>query len=436
MATLKASLSDRIDAQGKSEILLRFVGGADHIYRLHSNLYITRARWKDGAIVMPRLGSAERHELQELQSKLDDLKAQLLECFYNADKAIVDRRWMQRQVEVFFHPESSGSAAHLLDAFDKFAEAKDVSERRQARYEVTRKALARWETYRGAPLLVDTVTKEDLEDFDAFLRNEHRIANLKRWAGMYEGQRPPRQRSANALLEYHKTLRAFFHWAVGRGMTHNNPYGAYTVGTALYGTPYYMSLEDVDQLYRADLSARPKLAIQRDIFVFQCQVGCRIGDLLQFTQGDVSEGVLEYIPNKTRGEKPQTVRVPLNATAKEILARYRDEAYPHLLPFISAQKYNDAIKDAFKLAGLTRPVTVLDPMTRKGVRRPLNEIASSHLARRTFIGNLYRVVKDPAIISSMSGHVEGSKAFARYRDIDDDIKNEMVSILDRENKGK
>jgi integrase len=63
------------------------------------------------------------------------------------------------------------------------------------------------------------------------------------------------------------------------------------------------------------------------------------------------------------------------------------------------------------------------------VKKPLNEIASSHMARRTFIGNMYKKVKDPDLIGSMSGHVEGSKAFARYRTIDDDMKRELVDMI-------
>ena len=165
-------------------------------------------------------------------------------------------------------------------------------------------------------------------------------------------------------------------------------------------------------------------------------MGCRVGDLIQFEKGDVVDGVLEYIPHKTKGESPRTVRVPLNDTAKEIVARYADFRGRKLLPFISPQKYNEAIKRAFTAAGLTRMVAVLDPVTREEVRKPLNEIASSHLARRTFIGNLYKQVKDPNLIASMSGHAEGSRAFARYRDIDDDMKSDLVNLLEGKQGGK
>ena len=49
-------------------------------------------------------------------------------------------------------------------------------------------------------------------------------------------------------------------------------------------------------------------------------------------------------------------------------------------------------------------------------------VASSHLARRCFVGNLYKQVKDPNLVGALSGHKEGSRAFARYREIDEDMK--------------
>lgn len=101
-----------------------------------------------------------------------------------------------------------------------------------------------------------------------------------------------------------------------------------------------------------------------------------------------------------------------------------------LFPFISAQKYNDSIKEFFSVCGITRMVTVLDSATGKEIKQPINEIASSHMARRTFIGNLYRRVKDPNLIGKLSGHVEGSKAFARYRDIDKETREETVKLID------
>ena len=38
-------------------------------------------------------------------------------------------------------------------------------------------------------------------------------------------------------------------------------------------------------------------------------------------------------------------------------------------------------------------------------------------------------VPDPNVIGSMTGHVEGSRAFARYRTIEEDLKKSLVDIL-------
>ena len=172
------------------------------------------------------------------------------------------------------------------------------------------------------------------------------------------------------------------------------------------------------------------MSVHRDIFIFQCLIGCRVSDLYRLKKSNVINDGIEYIPRKTKDGRPITVRVPLNETAKLILKRYESIEGDKLLPFISEQKYNAAIKQVFKTAGVTRIVTVVDPTTREGVKRPINEVASSHMARRTFVGNLYKKVKDPNLVGSLSGHKEGSKAFARYRDIDEDMKKQLVSLLD------
>ncbi|MFR9557067.1 MAG: recombinase, partial [Rikenellaceae bacterium] len=46
------------------------------------------------------------------------------------------------------------------------------------------------------------------------------------------------------------------------------------------------------------------------------------------------------------------------------------------------------------------------------------------------VGNIYKSVKDPNLVGALSGHKEGSKAFSRYRDIDKEMKQEMIDFLD------
>lgn len=173
----------------------------------------------------------------------------------------------------------------------------------------------------------------------------------------------------------------------------------------------------------------PQLAVQRDIFVFQCLIGCRVGDLLKMTKSNLIDGAIEYIPRKTKEGRPLTVRVPLNQTAKEIVSRYKSLTATNC--YRSSPSRNTIWRSSgfSKAAGLKRLVTVINPTTREEEKRVLYEIASSHLARRTFVGNLYKQVKDPNLVGALSGHKEGSKAFARYRTIDDEMKKELVNLL-------
>jgi len=138
---------------------------------------------------------------------------------------------------------------------------------------------------------------------------------------------------------------------------------------------------------------------------------------------------IEYMPQKTKGENAKVVKVYLSEIALKILNKYKEPDRMSILPFISSQKYNDYIKKIIHACGIDRMVTVLNPTTGESEQRCIADIASSHIARRTFIGNLYKKVKDPNLVGKLSGHKEGSRAFARYRDIDDEMISELTNLL-------
>ena len=155
-----------------------------------------------------------------------------------------------------------------------------------------------------------------------------------------------------------------------------------------------------------------------------------MSDLMRLTPANIINGAVEYIANKTKEERPEVIRVPLHRRAAELIKKYEGTAPDgRLFPFISPQRYNDAIKRVFEKCGITRAVTILNPATGQEEQRPLNEIASSHLARRTFVGNAYFKVSDPNIIGKMSGHVDGSKAFKRYRKIEDSPLQDVINQI-------
>ena len=379
-------------------------------------------------------------------------KSQIIEL-YNAapDKSVLTSEWLSTEMDKLLHPvvKAQGDSASFFEDFDSFLETRKLSDVRTRNFRVIYRALQRFELYRRINvskkfhLSFDSVTPDILREFESFLRKEHtfftrdeatgKFICSRKYKPVYDAfpeTRTPQARGQNTINDVFTKLRTLFRWAVEQGKTDNNPFTHFSVEECVYGTPYYITIEERNILYNTNLDPAPGLAVQRDIFVFQCLIGCRVGDLYKMTKANVINGGIEYIPRKTKDGRPVTVHVPLNSIAKEILERYQDLPGDSLLPLISQQKYNVAIKNMFLAAGLTRPVVVYNPTTSEQEIRPLNEVASSHLARRCFIGNLYKQVKDPNLVGALSGHKEGSRAFARYREIDEDMKRDLVSMLE------
>lgn len=370
-----------------------------------------------------------------------DRKNMMLEI-YNAasDKEGLTSEWLDQEIDKRLHPDRyivEQPRQTFFEAYEEFIEKRKLSDWRVRAIQVVIRALRRYELYarrtvdRRFTLDLDTVTPLVLGDFEEFLRNEYTFC--EQYPEIYEAvpeSRTPQPRGQNTINGVLTKLRTFFIWANDVGKTTNNPFRNYTVEECVYGTPYYISIDERNKIYRTNLSRHPQLAIQRDIFVFQCLIGCRVGDLYKLTCENIIDGAVEYIPRKTKDGHPVTVRVPLNAIAREILAKYADYAGTSLFPLMAEQQYNKAIKRIFLAAGLKRRVTILNPLTREAEQRPIWEVASSHMARRTFVGNLYKQVKDPNLVGALSGHKEGSRAFARYRDIDEEMRTELVKLLE------
>lgn len=466
MATIKFRLSSRADkATGRCEVLVRFFHGHLDQYA-KTNIFVFPDTWNDktqrAKIPRARLMTDEvkktQKELGEINAKLDAIEKHIKDSFIEAGagKVNLSKTWLVDTVNAYNFPDQAeddnGVLFNLQRYIDIYNDARPAdghgNRSREGHFEVLKRMFHRFLIVRGydTGISLDDVTGETLRDFARYLQEEHTFYRIdtddegkrtvefsnprfKRAFQEVPESRLPSARGTNSVNTILRRFRTFYHWAEDQGITENYPFRKYKIPQAVYGTPYLLTLDEVKCLSHLDLSTHPRLAVQRDIFVFQCMIGCRVSDLRNLTKDSVINGAVEYIPRKTKEGQPVTVRVPLNSVACAILERYKDTPGKKLLPCISDQKYNDAIKEFFTEAGLTRIVTMMDA-SHNEVKRPLNEVASSHLARRTFTGNIYKIVKDPNAIGKLTGHVEGSTAFARYRDIDEDIKKGMVSSLE------
>lgn len=450
MATITRTLSSKVNGNGESEIMLRLTISRDLRLRLKSGIFTDPARFKNGKFIMPRADRKTLVSLQQLNDNLVALETSLVSLAVNTPKEKLTKDLFEDAILRHNHPELFEAPAvskNFFETLNEFIDTAQDGKKLTNHYKVLARLLERFEKYKRKStrqpfnLAVDDFTSDLVDSFRQFLADEPKI--YEKYPSMYKEMpeavkskrkpRKPEPRGHNTIVGIMKRLRAFLNWCVKKGYLTKSPFssGETSIGAEKYGTPYYITLEERDLLAEFDLSKRPALAVQRDIFVFQCLIGCRVSDLMELTPDNIINGVLEYMPNKTKNEHPEIVRVPLNTKAAAIVERYKGvDADGKLLPFISSQKYNAAIKKVFSECGLTRNVTILNPKTGEEERRPINEVASSHMARRTFIGNIYKKVKDPNLVGALSGHKEGSRSFNRYRYVDDDTRKELVDLID------
>ena len=225
-----------------------------------------------------------------------------------------------------------------------FLEKNNLCEGRKRQYRVVFRALARYRGYVRATdrrrcnfeLNINTITRQTLEDF--FLYVEHESELQQKHPRLFERlltetpeeietlhhNREIHPRGSNVLIDRKKCLKAYFNWLLNESYILNNPFQGMKIGTGKYGTPYYINIKERNLIATADLAAawpafeaeEKKLAkendkeykvlplstclTQRDVFVFQCLIGCRVGDLIK----------LNLVPGKRapQGHRPGSTR--------------------------------------------------------------------------------------------------------------------------------
>lgn len=375
--------------------------------------------------------SEQRHLAEQISSIFENIERTF------SSKA--DSVWLKQCIEDVLHPNVAFERNHpsLVSRIHEYAERYEGTDAaRQAIYRFERQ-MSRYHDYhreilgeQDFTLFVETLTLEQMNDYREYIKNEYLLR--EQYPEFYSGRiyynAKRKELSNTTIINAMNLFCVFLRWCKKMQYSDNDVFELYGCKVPIYGDPFYLTREERNILYDADLTDYPKLAVIRDIFVFHCYVGCRVGDLYRLTRDNIVDGFIEYTPQKTKKCLAKTVRVPLHEKAKAILARH-NSTNGKLLPFKPIHQYNLGIRELLKHCGIDRMVTILDTHGYQSKQKPIYELASSHTARKTFVGNLYKQVPDPNLIASMSGHVDGSRAFARYRNIDDDMKRRLVEMI-------
>jgi site-specific recombinase XerD len=303
----------------------------------------------------------------------------------------------------------------LFDYFGQYIKEAKVTLGRKKQLTSTLNHFKKFSDSRHQKITFERCNVSLLTEFETYLKKSHS-----------EEDKP---RSRNTITGIFSRLRTFFLYAVNQEWTKINPFENYSIEPEIYGDPIYLTKEERDKLFYAEIK-NDRLDRVRDMFVLQCFIGCRVGDFVKLKKSNIVNGFIHYVPSKTQDENQKVCKIPLSEKALTIINKY-DLPDGSLVPYITGQKYNEYLKELFALnsVGLTRPVVRLNPLTRLNETIPLNEIACSHMARRTFIGLLHKTVKNE-VIASMSGHIENSKAFHRYYNVDEESQKDAIKTIE------
>ena len=278
-------------------------------------------------------------------------------------------------------------------------------------------------------------TTDMLMEFRQFLYDEYKYVPL--YPDLYprgSGHHWPKKRLRDTTVVHDlKLLQAFFAELENSDEIRRSPFRKISMEKrriimhTMYDAPVFLRAEELKAVMTTDVPSELQWA--KDLFVLNCAIGCRIGDLLRLSMDKVAvsdDGIpyVHYMPLKTARLQNTNCEImtPLIKPALEIINRtglhFMD--YNH---HYGKQRYNKALRRLLRYCGITRSVCLYCPESGDNVYKPLCEVATSKLARKTHIDMLNKV----QINYYAAGlHRAGSDAVFRYTNLELRDRYELI----------
>ena len=248
-------------------------------------------------------------------------------------------------------------------------------------------------------------------------------------------------------------LKWFLKWAIRKGYCTNTYINIYKAKFKILEKPViFLTKEELIKLYNYQIPANgtevklrdntgeeytktvhnaAALEKTRDLFCFCAFTSLRYSDMAKVKRSDIIGDYLYITTQKTNDRLP----IDLNAFAKAILDKYKNEKFPEglALPVISNQKMNDYLKDLCELCEFNEPITIV--CYRAGQREedtfPKYELVGTHAGRRTFICFALSSGIPPQVVMKWTGHSD-YKAMRPYIDIAEKTKANAMKLFETE----
>lgn len=178
----------------------------------------------------------------------------------------------------------------------------------------------------------------------------------------------------------------------------------------------YLNVEELEQLETLDLSNNKKLENVRDLLIVGAWTGLRFSDFNNISANDIKLNSPDGDNFEIRTKKTdKDVVIPIFPQVRRIIERYKNKTANSLPKPISNQKFNEYIKEVGRLAEIDEPVSL--SITKGGNRitktTPKYEVMTSHVCRRSFSTNAFKMGVPMIDIMEITGH-DTESAFMTY----------------------
>jgi len=417
MATIKYLLQTKKES---APIYLRFSLGRNQTIKRKTGLIIDPKKWS----ATTGFPIAKSEHLKALKTELQKLKTYIEENFNNDNSKgkSINSEWLEQKINTFFDRIDnsndintiSGIIQYVIDNASTRKNGKGgigISIGRIKGYNNLKNLLEKY--LDGKTLLVRDVNLKFSNELKNWLLNtqnysesfmQKKISDLKFVCN-----------EANNLgVEVNKQLHL-----IKKTTTNNNT------------DVVYLSETELKKIYNTEFK-NEKLNNAKNWLLLGCEIGQRVGDLLNLTEGNISTYKnlsSRKIISLTQQKTNKKVIIPLSKDALNII----NDSFPYK---ISSQHFNEYIKDVCKDAKINKITKggKMCPETKRKVFGKFKkwELITSHTCRRSFASNYYGKM-DTALIKSVTGHTTEASLLTYIGKTSADYTEQIFQAMDNNN---
>jgi site-specific recombinase XerD len=310
-------------------------------------------------------------------NKLLDIRADLMAIHHDLERR--GKRATPKIVRMLYTGELQEKAS-LVQAMQHYIRVRraepDISESTLKNFERQQKNVLKFLAHeKEMKVMCADVGLKLLTHLDQYLRNEKGHG----------------QTYTNRIIGFVKTVMDF---AVLQEWVEYNPLHSYKYRRPVRKKKIYLTQDELQRMIDFDF-AESRLAMVRDLFVFQCFTGLAYAELMRFDRSWIGLGVdgRDWIFTDRQKVHGSSCEIPLFDTARRILEQWR-----YQVPQLDNQQYNRYLKQIAFMCGIEKRLT-------------------THVGRKTFGNILQENGVSIESISGMYGHADTKMTQSYYVDV-------------------